>query len=139
MECEGHVFLAVAQVNRLRFASNNDIDEINIHYLADDTAKVDFQILRLISATIEDDPGQIHDWCWSLQMEAMCENVPGRLAHPINPSISIRTPGKPTFLFESSFLVTLSSTLYQELLPQDWRILLSVKRSEHFPYRNSGP
>lgn len=138
VECEEHIFLAVAQVNRLQFASNNDIDEIAIHHLVDDTAKVDFQILHLISATIEDDPGQIHDWCWLLQIEALCENVPGRLAHSLNPSISIRTPGKPTFLFESSFLVTLSTTLYQELSPQDRQILPSVKCSEHFPYRNSG-
>jgi hypothetical protein len=138
VQCEGHVFLAVAQVNQLQFASKNDLHKIAIHLLADDTAKVDFQILRLTSAMVEDDSEQVHDWCWSLQMEAQCENVPGRFAHPINPTISVRTPGKPTFLFESSFLVTLSSSLYQELLPRDRRILPVVKRSDHFPYRNSG-
>ena len=119
VQCEGHIFLVVAQVNQLRFASKNDVHEIAIHLLADDTAKVDFQILRLIPATADDDLELVHDWCWSLQMEGICENVPGRFAHPINPSISVRTPGKPTFLFESLFLVTMSSSLYQELLPQD--------------------
>jgi hypothetical protein len=139
VQCEGHVFLAVAQVNRLRFASKNDLHEIAIHLLVDDTAKVDFQILCLISATVENDPEQVHDWCWSFQMESLCENIPGRFAHPINPTISVRTPGKPTYLFESSFLVALSSSLHQDLLPQDRKILPVVKRSDYFPYRNSGP
>lgn len=71
VQCEGHVFLAMAQVNRLRFASKNDLHEIAIHLLVDDTANIDFQILRLISATVEDDPEQVHDWCWSLQMESL--------------------------------------------------------------------
>jgi hypothetical protein len=138
VQCEGHIFLAVAQVNRLQLASKNDLHEIAVHLLADDTAKVDFQILCLTSATVEDDSEQVHDWCWSLQMEAQCENVSGRFAHPVNPTISVRTPEKPMFLFESSFLVTLSSSLYQELLPRDRQILPVVKRSDHFPYQNSG-
>ena len=45
VQCEGHIFLVVAQVNQLRFASKNDLHEITIHLLVDDTAKVDFQIL----------------------------------------------------------------------------------------------
>lgn len=128
----------MAQVNRLRFASK-DLHEIAIHLLADETAKIDFQILCLVPATVEDDPEQVHDWCWSLRMDVLCENIPGRFAHPINPSISVRTPGKPTFLFDSPFLVTMASSLFQELLPQDQRVLPVVKRSDHFPYRNSGP
>jgi len=138
VQCERHVFLAVAQVNQLQFASKNNFHEIAVHLLADDMAKVDFQILCLTSATVEDDSEQVHDWCWLLQMEAQCKNIPGCFAHPINPTISIHTPGKPTFLFESLFLVTLSSSLYQELLPQDWRILPVVKHSDHFSYQNSG-
>lgn len=135
VQCEGNIFLAVAQ----GFASKNDLHRIAIHLLADDTAKVDFQILHLILATVEDDSEQVHDWCWSLQMEPLCKNVPGHFMHPINPTVSIQALGKPTFLFESLFLVTLSSSLYQELLPQDWRILPVMKHSEHFPYWDSGP
>jgi hypothetical protein len=33
--------------------------------------------------------------------------------------MSVRTPGQATYLFESSFLLSLSSSLYQELQPQD--------------------
>jgi hypothetical protein len=137
VRCEGLVVLAVAQVNRLRFASR-DLSELPAHLLTDPTVRVDSQILRLVPATLDDDPTQVHDWCWSLKMEASCDNVPGQDIHPINPSVSIQNPGKLTFLFESTFLVTLSCTLFQELRPQDRKNIPVVKRSEHFPYRSSG-
>ncbi|KAH9027269.1 hypothetical protein EDB85DRAFT_2074798 [Lactarius pseudohatsudake] len=117
VQCEGLVVLAVAQVNRLKFAGNDNLTELPIHLLVDPTARVDSQILRLVLATLDDDPTQVHDWCWSLQMEGTCDNIPGRGVHPINPSLSVQNPGKPTFLFESTFLVTLSCNLFQELRP----------------------
>ena len=138
VRCEGLVVLAVAQVNRLRFANKDNLDELPVHLLADPTAKVDAQILRLVPATLDDDPTQVHDWCWSLQMEALCDNIPGQAVHPINPSLSVQRPGQPTFLFESTFLVTLSCNLFQELRPQERRSLPVVKQTEHFPYRSSG-
>jgi hypothetical protein len=138
VRCEGLVVLAVAQVNRLKFAGKDNLNVLPIHLLADPTARVDSQILRLIAATLDDDPTQVHDWCWSLQMEASCDNIPGQGVHPINPSLSVQKPGQPTFLFESTFLVTLSCNLFQELRPQDRRNLPVIKQSEYFPYRSSG-
>lgn len=138
VRCEEHIFLAISQVNRLHFASNSDLDHIQLHYLVDSSSKVDFQILRLLPATSNDDPSQEFDWCWSLKMEATVMNVPGRLIHPINPTMSVHMPGQPTYLFESSFLLSLSSSLYQELQPQDLRELPTVKCSEYFPYRSEG-
>jgi hypothetical protein len=138
VRCDTLIILAVAQVNRLRFASESNLDELAVHLLADPTAKVDCQILRLVPATIEDDPTHVHDWCWSMQMEATCESVDGRYVHALNPAISVLTPGKPTYLFEGSFLVTLSCSLFQDLQPQDYRSLPVVRRSEDFPYRFEG-
>ena len=138
VRCEALVVLAVAQVNRIKHAGRDNLTELAIHLLADPTVWVDSQILRIVPATLANDPTQVHDWCWSLQMEALCDNVPGQGVHLINPSLSIQTPGKPTFLFESTFLVTLSCNLFQELRPQDRRNLPLVKRSEYFPYRSSG-
>jgi hypothetical protein len=138
VKCEEKIFLAISQINRLHFASQNNLQEIAIHLLADSTTKVDFQILQLTPATIEDDPQGKHDWCWSLHMGVQCENVPGRLVHPVNPSISIQTSGSPTYPFESSFLVTLSASLYQDLLPSDFQDLPIVKRSKCFPYQTGG-
>ncbi|KAH9036309.1 hypothetical protein EDB85DRAFT_2209149 [Lactarius pseudohatsudake] len=135
VRCDGLVVLAMAQVNRLKFAGRDDLDELPIHLLADLTARVDSQILRLVPATLKDDPTQVHDWCWSLQMEALCDNIRGLAVHPINPSLSVQKLGTPMFLFESTFLVTLSCNLFQELRPQDKRNLPVIKQSETFPYR----
>ena len=118
VQCEGLMVLAITQVNQIRFALR-DLDGLPAHLLADPTARIDSQILRLIPATLDDDPTQVHDWCWLLNMEVSCDNIPGQDIHPINPSVSVQKPGSPTFLFESTFLVTLSCTLFQELRPQD--------------------
>ena len=138
VRCEGLIVLAVAQVNRLKFAARDDLNELPVHLLVDPTARVDSQILRLLPATLDDDPTQVHDWCWSLQMEASCDNISGQHVHPVNPSVSIQRPGKPTFLFESTFLVTLSCGLFQQLRPEDRKTLPAVQHSEFFPYCNSG-
>ena len=68
VRCEGLMVLAITQVNRIRFASR-DLDGLPAHLLADPTARIDSQILCLIPATLNDDPTQVHDWCWSLNME----------------------------------------------------------------------
>ncbi|KAH9009790.1 hypothetical protein EDB85DRAFT_2282777 [Lactarius pseudohatsudake] len=138
VRCGTLVVLAVAQVNRLQFASQSNLDELTVHLLADPTAKVDCQLLHLVPATVEDNPTRVHDWCWSMQMEANCENVNGRYVHSLNPVISILRPGKPTFLFEGSFLVTLSCSLFQDLRSQDYQRLLVLRRTEFFPYRFEG-
>jgi hypothetical protein len=131
------IVMAIAQVNRLKFASRDTLLELPNHLLTDPTAKVDAQILCLRQATIEDDPTQAHDWSWSSRMGSSCEDVIGRYVHPINPSVSIHQPGKPIFLFESEFLVTLSCNLFQELASQDRKNLPKVKLTENFPYRSS--
>ena len=118
--------LAIAQVNWIRFASG-DLDGLPAHLLTDPTARIDYQILCLIPAMLDDDPIQVHNWCWSLNMEVSCDNVPGQDIHPINPSVSVQKPGSPTFLFKSTFLVTLSCTLFQELRPQDQKNIPMVK------------
>ncbi|KAI9430083.1 hypothetical protein H4582DRAFT_2064198 [Lactarius indigo] len=138
VRCDALVVLAVAQVNRLQFASQTNLNELAVHLLADPTAKVDCQILRLVPATIEDDPTRVHDWCWSMRMEATCESIDGRHVHALNPTVSVLSPGKPTFLFEGSFLVTLSCSLFQDLQPQDYRSLPVVRHTEFFPYRFKG-
>ena len=73
-----------------------------------------------------------------MQMEATCESIEGQYVHSLNPTISALTLGKPTFLFEGSFLVTLSCSLFQDLQLQDYRRLLVVRCSEFFPYRFEG-
>ncbi|KAH9072191.1 hypothetical protein EDB83DRAFT_2220323 [Lactarius deliciosus] len=71
---------------------------------------------------------------------ARCVRVTYQQVHPINPSLSVQNPGKPTFLFESTFLVTLSCNLFQELRPlaHSQRNLPVVRRSECSLYQSSG-
>jgi hypothetical protein len=138
VKCEEMIVMAIAQVNRLKFASRDNHLELPIHLLTDPTAKVDAQILCIRQATLEDDPTQVHDWCWSSRMGSSCDDVVGQYVQPINPSVSVHQPGTPVFLFESTFLVTLSCTLFQELAPQDRKNLPKIKRSEDFPYLSSG-
>jgi hypothetical protein len=132
------VMMAIAQVNHLKFASTDNLLELPNHLLANPTAKLDAQILCLQRATIEDDPTQVHDWYWTSRMGSSCDDVISQYVQPINPSISVQQPGKPTFLFKSDFLVTLSSSLLQELAPQDQKNLLKIKCSKDFPYQSSG-
>ena len=138
VQCATLIVMAVAQVNRLQFASQSNLDELAVHLLANPTAKVDCQILQLVPATIEDDPTHVHNWCWSMQMEATCESVDSQYVHPLNPAVSVLTPGRPTFLFEGSFLVTLSCNLFQDLQLWDYQSLPMVRHTEFFPYRFEG-
>ncbi|KAI0296798.1 hypothetical protein BC826DRAFT_1103621 [Russula brevipes] len=108
VECESLVVMAIAEVNRIKIASRDDLSELPIHLL-------------------DDDPTEVHDWCWSLRMEASRDNILGQHVHPINPSISVQKSGEPTFLFESTFLVTLACNLFQELTPQDRKKLPVVR------------
>ena len=52
VQCKGLVVLAVAQVNCLKFANKDNLDELPVHLLADPTARVDSQILRLVPVTL---------------------------------------------------------------------------------------
>ena len=134
VRCEELVVMAVAQVNCLKFTSRDNLLELPIHLLTDPTAKVDAQILCLQQANLEDNLSRVHDWSWSSSIGPSCDDIVGQSIQPINPSVSVCRPGKPTFLFESNFLVTLSCTLFQELTPQDRKNLPKVKQSEDFPY-----
>jgi hypothetical protein len=118
--CKTLVVLAVVQVNQLRFVSQSNIDELTVHFLADPTAKIDCQLLHLLPVSVEDDPTPVHDWFWSMFMEATCENMDGQYVHLLNPSISVLRPIKPTFLFKSSLLVNMSCSLFQDLQPEDY-------------------
>jgi len=128
------IVMAIAQVNCLKFASRDNILELPIHLLTDPTAKVDTQILCLRQATINNDPTQVHDWCWSLKMGSSCDNILGQYVHLINPSVSVHWAGNPTFLFEGAFLIPLACSLFQELAPYDRKNLPKVKQSNDFPY-----
>ena len=50
VRCEGLIVLAMAQVNRLKFASRDDFNELPLHLLVDPTVMVDSQISNTVSS-----------------------------------------------------------------------------------------
>ncbi|KAJ7807965.1 hypothetical protein B0H14DRAFT_2609249 [Mycena olivaceomarginata] len=93
----------------------------------------------LVRSTVEYDPSQRHDWCLSRKMDRTYEHVSGRLIQPLNPTLSVRAPEKPTSLFESSELMAFGATLLEQILPEDFRRSIpNAMRSGNFPYRFQG-
>ncbi|KAJ7155332.1 hypothetical protein C8R46DRAFT_1196801 [Mycena filopes] len=137
VSCEERLFLAVAHVNNLTFSSAS-VQSIPLDMLNDSSATVSAQILRIVPATVADDPTQKYDWCWSLYHEGNCANVPGNLVHPMNPEVSVLRVGKPTYLFDSATLITAAATLHEQLSDSDRLSVSKVKRTDSFPYRNHG-
>ncbi|KAJ7450568.1 hypothetical protein FB451DRAFT_1527212 [Mycena latifolia] len=68
VECEGDQFLAIGQVHNIIFGSRA-MDSILLDLLSDPGTKISYQILRLVSATSEDDTSGQYDWKWSLGFE----------------------------------------------------------------------
>ncbi|KAJ7782583.1 hypothetical protein DFH07DRAFT_764716 [Mycena maculata] len=137
VSCEEQLFLAVAQVNDIKLASAA-VASIALDMLLNSSAKISVQILRLVPATVTDDPTKKNDWCWSLSLEAACSNLPGNLIHPLNPVVSVVETGKPTYLFDSHSLLTSAATIHGQMLPADFFLVPKVKRTSAFPYRRGG-
>ena len=122
----------------LRFGRETNLQDLELKYLADKTAKVDFQILRMVPAAQDDDPSDEYDWCWSQAMEVACHDVPGRLICMVNPGIIIHEPGKPMYLFKSLALLVLAGYLHRHLSPCNINSVPIVKCTLYFPYRFKG-
>ncbi|KAJ7793160.1 hypothetical protein B0H14DRAFT_2393771, partial [Mycena olivaceomarginata] len=137
VRCEEQLFLAIGAINNLSFGSEQ-VQEISLDLLADRDAKVGFEIMTLVRTTVDIDPTEKHDWCWSQAMDRAFNDVPGRLVQPLNPTLSIRNPTKPTYLFESSELMAFGVTLLERLSPEDIKHLPKTARTEGFPYRFQG-
>ncbi|KAJ7462853.1 hypothetical protein FB451DRAFT_1043530, partial [Mycena latifolia] len=138
VECEGDQFLAIGQVNNIIFGSRA-MDSILLDLLSDPGTKISYQILRLVSATSEDDTSGQYDWKWSLGFEPRSVlNVPGHLIQPMNPTVSNRVPGNPTYLFSSDVLITVAAAIDSQLGPVHYQQIPAVQRSEIFPYRSAG-
>ncbi|KAK7022473.1 hypothetical protein R3P38DRAFT_2533277, partial [Favolaschia claudopus] len=134
--CENNYFLAIAQVNTI-ILGTHPVDSILLDLLPDRGTKVSFQIFQLLSTDSEDDPAGQLDWKWSLRFDSKSiRDVPGCLVYPLNPTISNRVPGKPTYLFSSEVLVTVAASIHSQLNGSVNTTPPTVQRSETFPYRS---
>lgn len=135
VKCEDHLFVCIGEVNDIKFDSKHT-EEIAVELLSEPTVHVSFQVIFLVPATVEDDPLLKNDWRWSLRRGAT-HHVPGRLVEPLNPAISTKSYGKPSYLFESAVLMAVGATILERLVREDGRLLPEITRSEDFPYRET--
>jgi hypothetical protein len=138
VQCEGDVFLAIGQVNTIILGSRS-LDSIVLDLLCDSATKISYQIFQLAPTNSTDEPNGEYDWKWSLGFESRSiHDVPGHLIHPLNPTVSNRVPGKPTYLFSSNILITVAASIDSHLIPIYYNAIPEIPRSETFPYRHAG-
>ncbi|KAF9006383.1 hypothetical protein BDZ89DRAFT_1233208 [Hymenopellis radicata] len=104
--------------------------------LTDSTCTVKYQLLHLTGTSDDEAEGQ-YDWKWSMK-RGETYSVPGRLVHPYSPAVSTRTPGKPTWVFESPVLRALGMSMLDDLAMQDSALLPEVDPTPVFPYLLGG-
>ncbi|KAG6835458.1 hypothetical protein H0H93_001265, partial [Arthromyces matolae] len=129
----GEIFVCIGEVIDITF-NNQHIDAIGPEYLNESSSFITYQILNIIPTRIDDDPNGKHDWKWS-QGRGSSHKVQGCLIIAINPSVSTRDVGKPIYLFESSVLMALGTTLLERISGNASPILPEIKVSLTFPYR----
>ena len=133
VKCEDHIFLCIGEVNDITFDSSH-LEELSIETLTEPSTFVSFQLLILVPATTDDDPGLKHDWRWTGK-RSESHRASGRLVEPINPAVCTRNAGSPFYLFESSVLMAIGSTIFERICPDDRHLLPTLRRSDVFPYR----
>lgn len=135
VRCQDHIFVGIGEVNDIVLETHH-LESIPIDQLAHPKAYVSYQLLCVVPATVDDDPSQQHDWCWSLRRGPSLR-IPGRLLEPLNPATNVTEPGKPFYLFESGALMAIGHLLFERLNASDGQLLPVVECNADFPYRNS--
>ena len=133
VRCDSHVFLCIGEVNDITVDSRHT-DHIGVEYLTEPSVFVSYQMLEVIPASVEDDPNLKHDWRWSGK-RGSSHRVSGCLIQPINPSLSTQQLGNPFYLFESTVLIAVSATIFEQLQSRHGIVIPEVRKSDSFPYR----
>ncbi len=66
LNCDDRLFVCIGEVNDLVNDSAH-VEQIHVNHLIEPSVFVTYQLLYLIPATIDYDPGLKHDWRWSFQ------------------------------------------------------------------------
>lgn len=133
LDCEGKLWLSLSEVKSILIHSR-PVDSVPASLLPEKAVSVSYQVMRLIRATVDDDPSKKNDWRSSLFLSPTFK-VPGSLIQPINPAISTRTPGRPCFIFDSSSLMALTASLHDQLTQVQSRNVPHITRTHEYPYR----
>jgi hypothetical protein len=130
---EDKLFLCIAEINGL-FLGHQAIDDVPIPILSERGAQVSYQGLRLVPASYSDDHDRIHDWR-SLDLFCLSAKVPGALILPINPDITSHNLGDVFFLFQSSELMALATSLLDSIPCGHCKSIPLAKPSDYFLYQ----
>jgi hypothetical protein len=131
--CEQKLFLCIAEVNGL-FLDCQTIKEIPFSVLSEKIAQVSYQALRLILASLADDPNGANDWRTS-SLFSLSAKVPGVLVQPINPTVTSHNLCDSFFLFESLVLMAIAANLRDRVLCGHRKAIPHIKPSDYFPYQ----
>jgi len=133
IECEGKLFLCIAEVNGL-FLDHQPVDDIPISVLSEKISQVSYQGLRLVPSTYSDDRDGKHNWR-SKGFFCLSAKVPGALVLPVNPDVASHKLCDAFFLFNSSELMALATTLQDSIRRSHRNAIPPFKPSDSFPYR----
>ena len=131
--CEDKLFLCITEVNGL-FLGHQAIDEIPILILSKRATQVSYQGLCLVPASYSDDHDEIHDWR-SLDLFQFSAKVSGALILPINLDIISQNLCDTFFLFQSSELMALATSLLDSIPCGHCKSIPLAKHSDYFPYQ----
>ncbi|KAE9404086.1 hypothetical protein BT96DRAFT_955688 [Gymnopus androsaceus JB14] len=135
LQCDNHLFLCIGEIKNIRWDSK-PAEQLQLDCLLEKLTSISFQLISIIPATSEDDSSLRKDWCSSSSLSYIFK-VPGSLVLPINPKLSTQMKLNPVYLFESSELIWLVSSLHEKVSRHDLKGVPSITCSNNFPYLDS--
>jgi hypothetical protein len=128
-------WICIGEVNEIKVHGELE-DFVPVEMLGEDTVTISYQMLGLRPATSDDDPDQKHDWrTYAIKERSL--TVPGRLIQVVNPTISTTHINIPFYLFQSSVLVALTASMFQELTTPHLKSVPKISPSQEYPYREA--
>jgi len=103
IQCEGHFFLAVVQINNILFDSS-PILKINPRFLMEPAVTVQFQIYQLVEVSSNDPDIDGADWKWDCKMEKSVMKTKGSFIQVISPAVAIPEINLPLYFFHTDEL-----------------------------------
>ena len=131
--CEQNLFLCIAEVIGL-YLDSRSVDDIPLSVLPEKNVQVSYQAVRLVPASYTDDPKGENDWR-STSLFALSNKVPGALVKAINPVVASHITCDSFFLFQTSILMAIASSLRDHMERGYRNAIPLVKLSEEFPYQ----
>jgi hypothetical protein len=134
LSSENKLWLCIGEVNALKF-DGQPVPYLNLDTLSEETVTVSYQVVGLRPATVDEDPERVHDWRTHHMADEHSFTVPGRLIQPINPTTS--NVGTGWYLFQSTVLVTLAASIFQQLTASNLKSVPKLTPSKEYPYREA--